>query len=89
MALTTKQRNALPDNAFAYPKKRKYPVPTKAQAKKVGHQREAAPGDPPQRAVPSLAEGHRRHLQHRAQEGAEAIRRQQREEGEGDQELIG
>ena len=36
MALTTKQRNALPDNAFAYPKKRKYPVPTKAQAKKAG-----------------------------------------------------
>ena len=36
MALTTKQRNALPDKAFAYPKKRKYPVPTKAQAKKAG-----------------------------------------------------
>ena len=36
MALTTKQRNALPDNAFAYPKKRKYPVPTKAQAKNAG-----------------------------------------------------
>lgn len=36
MALTTKQRDALPDKAFAYPKKRKYPVPTKAQAKKAG-----------------------------------------------------
>lgn len=36
MALSSKQRNALPDNAFAYPKKRKYPVPTKAQAKKAG-----------------------------------------------------
>lgn len=36
MALTTKQRSALPDNAFAYPKKRKYPVPTRAQAKKAG-----------------------------------------------------
>lgn len=36
MALTAKQRNALPDKAFAYPKKRKYPVPTKAQAKKAG-----------------------------------------------------
>ena len=36
MALTTKQRNALPDKAFAYPKKRKYPVPTKTQAKKAG-----------------------------------------------------
>ena len=36
MALTRKQRKALPDEAFAYPKKRKYPVPTKAQAKKAG-----------------------------------------------------
>jgi hypothetical protein len=36
MALTAKQRNALPDKAFAYPKKRKYPVPTKSQAKKAG-----------------------------------------------------
>lgn len=36
MALTAKQRNALPDSAFAYPKQRKYPVPTKAQAKRAG-----------------------------------------------------
>jgi hypothetical protein len=36
MALTAKQRNALPDSAFAYPKTRKYPVPTKAQARKAG-----------------------------------------------------
>jgi len=36
MALSSKQRDALPDNAFAYPRKRKYPVPTKAQAKKAG-----------------------------------------------------
>ncbi len=36
MALTSKQRKALPDKAFAYPKQRKYPVPTKAQAKKAG-----------------------------------------------------
>jgi hypothetical protein len=36
MALTAKQRAALPDTAFAYPSKRKYPVPTKAQAKRAG-----------------------------------------------------
>ena len=36
MALTSKQRKALPASAFAYPKQRKYPVPTKAQAKKAG-----------------------------------------------------
>lgn len=36
MALTAKQRNALPDSAFAYPKTRRYPVPTKAQAQRAG-----------------------------------------------------
>jgi len=36
MALTTRQRNALPSSAFVYPKSRKYPVPTKAQARKAG-----------------------------------------------------
>jgi hypothetical protein len=36
MALTAKQRNALPSSAFVYPKQRKYPVPTKAQAKRAG-----------------------------------------------------
>lgn len=36
MALTAKQRNALPDSAFVYRKARKYPVPTKAQAKRAG-----------------------------------------------------
>ena len=36
MALTAKQRNALPSSAFVYPKSRKYPVPTKAQAKAAG-----------------------------------------------------
>lgn len=36
MALTGKQRAALPDSAFAYPAKRAYPVPTKAQARKAG-----------------------------------------------------
>jgi hypothetical protein len=36
MALTSKQRNALPDSAFVYPSRRAYPVPTKAQAAKAG-----------------------------------------------------
>jgi len=36
MALTAKQRNRLPRSAFAYPAQRKYPVPTKAQARKAG-----------------------------------------------------
>lgn len=36
MALTARQRNALPASAFAYPKTRKYPVPTKAQAARAG-----------------------------------------------------
>jgi hypothetical protein len=36
MALTPRQRNALPDSAFALPSQRKYPMPTKAQAAKAG-----------------------------------------------------
>jgi Holliday junction resolvase-like predicted endonuclease len=36
MALTSKQRAKLPPSAFVYPKSRKYPVPTKAQARKAG-----------------------------------------------------
>lgn len=36
MALTAKQRNKLPKSAFAYPSQRKYPVPTKNQARKAG-----------------------------------------------------
>jgi hypothetical protein len=36
MALTAKQRNALPDSAFALPSKRLFPVPNKAQARKAG-----------------------------------------------------
>lgn len=36
MALSAKQRKALPKSAFAYPSVRKYPVPTKAQARKAG-----------------------------------------------------
>jgi len=36
MALTAKQRNALPSSAFAYPARRAYPVPTKAQPLKAG-----------------------------------------------------
>ena len=36
MALTAKQRNALPRSAFAYPSRRAYPVPTRAQARRAG-----------------------------------------------------
>jgi hypothetical protein len=36
MALTAKQRNALPRSAFAYPSRRAYPMPTKAQARAAG-----------------------------------------------------
>jgi hypothetical protein len=36
MALSGKQRTKLPASAFAYPKTRKYPVPTVAQARKAG-----------------------------------------------------
>lgn len=36
MALTAKQRNALPPSAFAIPSKRAYPMPTAAQARKAG-----------------------------------------------------
>jgi len=36
MALTSKQRSKLPKSAFVYPGVRKYPVPTKAQAKRAG-----------------------------------------------------
>lgn len=36
MALTTKQRNALPKSAFLDPANRRFPVPTKAQAKAAG-----------------------------------------------------
>jgi hypothetical protein len=34
--LKAAQRNKLPPSAFAYPKARKYPMPTKAQARKAG-----------------------------------------------------
>jgi hypothetical protein len=36
MAITARQRAKLPRSAFALPKQRKYPVPTKAQARKAG-----------------------------------------------------
>ena len=36
MALTAAQKAKLPNSAFAIPSKRKYPVPTKAQAVKAG-----------------------------------------------------
>jgi hypothetical protein len=36
MALTAKQRNALPASAFIDRRNRRFPVPTKAQARKAG-----------------------------------------------------
>jgi hypothetical protein len=36
MALTAAQRGKLPNSAFAYPSQRKYPIPTKAQARRAG-----------------------------------------------------
>jgi hypothetical protein len=36
MALTAKQRRALPDSAFVNRRDRKYPIPTKAQARRAG-----------------------------------------------------
>jgi hypothetical protein len=36
MALTTKQRNALPPSAFGDPRNRRFPMPTKGQARKAG-----------------------------------------------------
>lgn len=36
MALTAKQRNALPRSAFALPSRRAYPMPTKSQARRAG-----------------------------------------------------
>ena len=36
MALTAKQRNALPRSAFLDPRARRFPVPTKAQARAAG-----------------------------------------------------
>jgi hypothetical protein len=35
-ALTAAQRRRLPASAFAYPSARKYPMPTKAQARRAG-----------------------------------------------------
>lgn len=36
VALTAKQRRKLPNSAFAYSKQRKYPTPSKAQARRAG-----------------------------------------------------
>jgi hypothetical protein len=36
MPLTAAQRNKLPSSAFVYPSTRKYPVPTRAQARRAG-----------------------------------------------------
>jgi hypothetical protein len=44
MALTARQRDALPDSAFAYPGRRAYPVPTANQARRSD---QAASSTPP------------------------------------------
>jgi hypothetical protein len=36
MALTAAQRRRLPNSAFAIPSQRKYPMPTKTQARRAG-----------------------------------------------------
>lgn len=68
MALTARQRNRLPDSAFAYVRgsTRKYPVPTKAQARRAG-----IPEGQRQRilrnAVARAAQGHTRGTKSRIQ----------------------
>lgn len=65
MALTAKQRNRLPDSAFAYPSKRSFPVPTKAQARKAGiseRQRVGLHRNALSRAAQSQTHGSYRHV---------------------------
>jgi len=65
MALTAKQRNKLPRSAFAYPAQRKYPVPTRAQAKKAGiseRQRVATHRNALSRAAQKGTSGSYRHV---------------------------
>jgi len=65
MALTAKQRNKLPASAFAYPSQRKYPVPTRAQAKKAGiseRQRVGLHRNALSRAAQSNTSGSYRHV---------------------------
>jgi len=65
MALTSRQRNRLPKSAFAYPSQRKYPVPTKAQARKAGiseKQRLATHRNALSRAAQSGTSGSYRHV---------------------------
>jgi hypothetical protein len=65
MALTAKQRAKLPPSAFAYPSTRKYPVPTKAQARKAGiseKQRLAVHRNALSRAAQSGTSGSRAHV---------------------------
>jgi hypothetical protein len=65
MALTAKQRKALPSSAFAYPKQRKYPVPTQAQARKVGiseRQRQGIHRNALSRAAQTKTMGTSRHV---------------------------
>ena len=65
MALTARQRSALPSSAFAYPSKRAYPVPTKAQARKAGiseRQRLATHRNALSRSAQSNTSGSLRHV---------------------------
>jgi hypothetical protein len=65
MALTAKQRAALPPSAFAYPKQRTYPVPTKTQAKQAGiseTQRQGLLRNAKSRAAQKQTSGTTRHV---------------------------
>jgi hypothetical protein len=69
MALTARQRAKLPNSAFAYPSKRKFPVPTKAQARKAGipeGQRQRILRNAVARAAQSHTSGSKRHVQPKA-----------------------
>lgn len=66
MALSAKQRGKLPPSAFAYPRTRKYPVPTKTQAQKAGiseRQRVGLHRNALARAAQSATSGSYRHVQ--------------------------
>jgi hypothetical protein len=65
VALTAAQRNRLPASAFAYPAARKYPVPTKAQARRAGiseRQRLATHRNALSRAAQRSTSGSYRHV---------------------------
>jgi hypothetical protein len=66
MALTARQRNKLPGSAFAYPSKRSFPVPTKAQAQRAGigeGQRQRMLRNASARAAQAHTSGSHRHVQ--------------------------